>query len=51
MTPRPGRIFKVAEIDLPRPRSLEATTGVEFNRYVSEIRQAFQEMGVIHDVS
>jgi NitT/TauT family transport system ATP-binding protein len=50
MTPRPGRIFKVAEIDLPRPRSLEATTGVEFNRYVSEIRQAFQEMGVIHDV-
>jgi NitT/TauT family transport system ATP-binding protein len=51
MTPRPGRIFKVLEVPLPRPRSLESTTGPDFNRLVQELREAFQEMGVIHDAS
>ena len=51
MTPRPGKIFKVVEVKLARPRSLEATTGSEFNALVQEIRGAFKDMGVIHDVS
>lgn len=51
MTPRPGKVFKVVEIGLSRPRSLEATTGAEFNALVQEIRVAFQDMGVIRDVT
>jgi NitT/TauT family transport system ATP-binding protein len=51
MTPRPGRVSKVLEIDLPRPRTLEVEGTPEFNGYVQEIRSVFERTGVIHDAS
>jgi NitT/TauT family transport system ATP-binding protein len=49
MTPRPGRIDSVLDIDLPRPRTLDTTSGPEFNSYVREIREIFERRGVIRD--
>lgn len=37
MSYRPGRILKVIDIDLPRPRSSESITDERFGRYVAEI--------------
>jgi NitT/TauT family transport system ATP-binding protein len=39
MTPRPGSIADIVNIDLPRPRDQEMTTSQEFNDYVRRIRQ------------
>jgi len=39
MTPRPGSIADIVNIDLPRPRDQEMTTSQEFNGYVRRIRQ------------
>ncbi|MGE0733229.1 MAG: ABC transporter ATP-binding protein [Alphaproteobacteria bacterium] len=39
MTPRPGRIAKIIDIDLPRPRSLKDYASEKFNDYTSEIRE------------
>ena len=38
MTPRPGRIARVLEIDLPRPRDLDLEFTGEFRRYSDEVR-------------
>jgi NitT/TauT family transport system ATP-binding protein len=48
MTPRPGRVDAVLEIDLPRPRPIEVMASQEFNAYTLEIRRIFQARGVIH---
>jgi NitT/TauT family transport system ATP-binding protein len=45
MSPRPGRIIEDLQIDLPRPRRLELTAGVEFGRHVARIREIFQAVG------
>ncbi|MBN7758569.1 ABC transporter ATP-binding protein [Nitratireductor aquimarinus] len=37
MSPRPGRIVKRIDIDLPRPRTPDMITGNRFNEYVREI--------------
>jgi NitT/TauT family transport system ATP-binding protein len=37
MTYRPGRVKRIVDIALPRPRSSEAASGAEFGRYVAEI--------------
>jgi NitT/TauT family transport system ATP-binding protein len=50
MTPRPGRIDSVLEINLPRPRTLEVESTVAFGEYTSAIRAIFARRGVIHDV-
>lgn len=50
MTPRPGRIDRIVEIDLPRPRTLEMTGTAEFSRYSTEIREIFKARGVFHNV-
>jgi NitT/TauT family transport system ATP-binding protein len=38
MTPRPGRIARVLDIDLPRPRELEMEYDVQFRKYAEEVR-------------
>lgn len=38
MTPRPGRIAEIIEIDLPRPRNMEMTFAPEFKSYSERIR-------------
>lgn len=40
MTARPGRVAKIIDIDLERPRQLSMQTSAEFNRYVDEVRDA-----------
>jgi NitT/TauT family transport system ATP-binding protein len=39
MSPRPGRISQIIDIDLPRPRSLEMEFTPEFKNYSDVIRQ------------
>lgn len=41
MTPRPGRIAEVAEIDLPKPRTLASMGDARFGKLCSEIRAVF----------
>jgi NitT/TauT family transport system ATP-binding protein len=38
MTPRPGRIARIVEVDLPRPRSPEVQLTPAFNALVGEVR-------------
>lgn len=45
MTPRPGRVAEICDIDLPRPRSLEAMTEPAFGHYVRHIRSFFGSHG------
>jgi NitT/TauT family transport system ATP-binding protein len=42
MSPRPGRIVEIVDIDLPRPRSLDMMTTEAFSRHVRAIRRHFQ---------
>jgi NitT/TauT family transport system ATP-binding protein len=43
MTYRPGRIKRIIEIDLPRPRSSEIIASAEFGRYVGLLWQDLRE--------
>ena len=45
MTPRPGRIQDVLEVDLPRPRGLEIMNTEAFGVYVQRIRRALNAGG------
>jgi len=47
MTPRPGRISEIIEVDLPRPRELEIINSEHFGRYVAAIRRHFQSLGTL----
>ncbi len=47
MTPRPGRIERVIEIDLPRPRHKAVITSARFTQYCDEITECFMRHGVI----
>jgi NitT/TauT family transport system ATP-binding protein len=49
MTPRPGRIAEVLQIDLPRPRTLAMFNTPEFGRHVSTIRRHFQVTGKLDE--
>ena len=48
MTPRPGGIRAILDVDLDRPRDLNIHDTSGFTKIVHEIRLMFQEMGVIH---
>ncbi|RUT29261.1 ABC transporter ATP-binding protein [Arsenicitalea aurantiaca] len=48
MTPRPGRIERVLEIDMPRPRGLAARRDPEFLAKSEEITEIFLSRGVLH---
>jgi NitT/TauT family transport system ATP-binding protein len=45
MTPRPGRIAEVIDIDLPRPRDLSVINTERFGRYATRIRDLLQSKG------
>ncbi|MCZ8261187.1 MAG: ABC transporter ATP-binding protein, partial [Beijerinckiaceae bacterium] len=47
MTPRPGRIERIIEIDLPRPRHKDVITSRRFADYCDEITECFMRHGVI----
>lgn len=42
MTGRPGRVFAVVSVGLPRPRELAIQDGREFGRYAAEVRAALE---------
>jgi NitT/TauT family transport system ATP-binding protein len=45
MTPRPGRIAEIIDVDLPRPRTLGMFNTAEFGRHVGAIRHHFNSDG------
>jgi NitT/TauT family transport system ATP-binding protein len=47
MSPRPGRITDIIEVDLPRPRALGMINSTEFGQYVEAIRAHFAASGGI----
>jgi NitT/TauT family transport system ATP-binding protein len=47
MTPRPGRIGDLFEVELPRPRALDVMTHEKFGSYVRRIRAALNAGGGI----
>ena len=47
MTPRPGRISEIIDVDLPRPRSLDMMNAAPFGRHVAAIRRHFQSLGAL----
>ena len=49
MTPRPGRIDRVIDIDLPRPRKLSMREMPAFARYSREILDLFLARGVLRE--
>ena len=49
MTPRPGRVREIIDVDLDRPRDLNVRgDSAPFGAIVHRVRLLFQEMGVIH---
>jgi len=47
MTPRPGRVREVIEIDLPRPRRLDVREHPAFTEAIRRVSRLFEDMGVI----
>ncbi len=47
MTPRPGKIVEIIDVDLPRPRLLSMQNTPEFGRFVTAIRRHFNSEGVL----
>lgn len=43
MTPRPGRIYAMVDVDLPRPRTAELAEGPGFHAKVNEIKRTLRE--------
>ena len=48
MSPRPGRVERIVEHRLPRPRGLGARKAPEFVAAAETITQIFLERGVLH---
>jgi NitT/TauT family transport system ATP-binding protein len=48
MSPRPGRIERIIDVTLPRPRGLEARRAPEFLDSTQEITDIFLARGVLH---
>jgi NitT/TauT family transport system ATP-binding protein len=49
MSPRPGRIATVIDIDLPRPRRLSVRESKQFGSYAALIREHFQAFGLLKE--
>lgn len=50
LTPRPGRIDSVVDVDLPRPRHLSLREEPQFAEYLRFLRERFLVHGVLRDV-
>jgi NitT/TauT family transport system ATP-binding protein len=50
-SPRPGQIERIIDVDLPRPRGLEARSLGAFDRAVAAITEIFLARGVLHSGS
>jgi len=48
MSPRPGRIERILDIHLPRPRGLDARRSPEFTQATEAITEIFLARGVLH---
>jgi len=48
MSPRPGRIERILDITLPRPRGLEARRSLDFTQAAEAITAIFLARGVLH---
>ena len=44
LSPHPGRVSAIVDVDLPRPRSLSVKDTPEFTALVSKVRNSFEEM-------
>jgi NitT/TauT family transport system ATP-binding protein len=42
MSPHPGRVSAIVNIDIPRPRKLSDKNSPEFNAFVSKVRNSFE---------
>jgi NitT/TauT family transport system ATP-binding protein len=49
MTPRPGKVDRIIDINIPHPRRLHVQTTPEFAEYVGEITKIFQAWGVLRE--
>ena len=49
MTPRPGKVGAVIDIDLPRPRDFSIRETEAFGSYAKTIRGLFEDWGVLHE--
>jgi NitT/TauT family transport system ATP-binding protein len=49
MTPRPGTVERVIEINLPRPRRLRSREDRDFTAYVREIQDIFLKRGILRE--
>jgi len=47
LTCRPGKIARIVNIDLPRPRKIEMFSTNQFGKYTSEIRQLLNAVGAV----
>ncbi|MBI4637998.1 MAG: ABC transporter ATP-binding protein [Candidatus Rokubacteria bacterium] len=50
MTPRPGRVDTLIEVDLPRPRRLAVREDPRFAAYTRQIHDRFLARGVLRDI-
>jgi NitT/TauT family transport system ATP-binding protein len=49
MSPRPGRVEQIINIDLPRPRRLAMRETPEFNQYTRGLTEIFKGLGVFRE--
>ena len=50
MSPSPGEVVEVIDVELPRPRPIVLGESPDFSYYVDRIYRRFQEMGVLHGI-
>lgn len=49
LTPRPGRVKEIININLPRPRNMKVKESPEFLAYRKRVTELFMEMGILHE--
>ncbi len=49
MSPRPGRVERIIDIDLPRPRRLAMREDPKFSAYTRELTEIFKSLGVFRE--